>query len=152
MQNKFLRSELTKGSSFSCLFFNLALFSFQDAVFAVLRGFILSRRLIYYTTFSEVCQVFFQSFLKNFFRSCRIQNYSPLYLSVSLQAFLLYHVFGSLSRGFSEVFSNSFVSFSPILRFLLPLPRSATPVRLGSELVYYTTFSVPCQVLFQNFF
>ena len=69
MQNKLLYSELTKGSSFILAFFFLALFSFQDAVFVVFLRFfalfssaVLVRRLIYYTTLSDVCQAFFQKF------------------------------------------------------------------------------------------
>ena len=74
MQNKLLYSELTKGSSFILAFFFLALFSFQDAVFVVFLRFftlfssaVLVRRLIYYTTLSEVCQAFFQTFFQKFF-------------------------------------------------------------------------------------
>ena len=47
----------------------LALFSFQDAVFVVFGSVYLVKRLIYYTTFSEVCQAFFQTFSSFFWTS-----------------------------------------------------------------------------------
>ena len=49
----------------------LALFSFQDAVFVVFGSCYLVKRLIYYTTFSEVCQAFFQTFSSFFFAFVR---------------------------------------------------------------------------------
>ena len=48
----------------------LALFSFQDAV-RFPEVFILVKRLIYYTTFSEICQAFFQTFSSFFWTSFR---------------------------------------------------------------------------------
>ena len=121
MQNKFLHSELTKGSSFSCLFFNLALFSFQDAVFVVLRSFILSRRLIYYTTFSEVCQVFFQSFLKNFFRTVPNLSYSELLSAVplgQLASFSIIPHFQKFVKRFFQIFFE--VSLADFAVFIVP--------------------------------
>ena len=121
MQNKFLRSELTKGSSFSCLFFNLALFSFQDAVFVVLRGFILSRRLIYYTTFSEVCQVFFQSFLKNFFQNCSEFVVFRIALCCTSRSACKLFYYTTFSEVCQEVFQIFFeVSLADFAVFIVP--------------------------------
>ena len=75
-----------------------------------------------------------------------------LYLSIRLQAVLLYHISNCLSRGFFRFFQIFFLSHSTrFCDFSCPLPRSATPVRLGSELIYYTTFRIVCQEIFSKF-
>ena len=150
MQNKFLRSELTKGSSFSCLFFNLALFSFQDAVFVVLRGFILSRRLIYYTTFSEVCQVFFQSFLKNFFRTTPNLSYSELLSAVPLGQLASFSIIPHFQKFVKRFFRSFFQTLSFSSRrfcgFYCPLLALRLPSGLAANLfiIPHFRFLVKC--------
>ena len=106
MQNLFLSSELTKGSSFILAFFFSRIVQFSRCR---------SRRLLeVFTSSSDLFiiphfQVFVKPFLNFFevfsnlwfFRSARL-----LYLSISLQAFLLYHISDCLSRGFSDFFKS----------------------------------------------
>ncbi len=79
-------------------------------------------------------------------------SYSELLSAVPLGQLTSFSIIPHFQKFVKRFFKFSLKFLSPILRFLLSPPRSATPVRLGSELVYYTTFSVPCQVFFQNFF
>ena len=149
MQNKFLRSELTKGSSFILAFSFLALFSFQDAVGAAFKVLTSSGDLFIIPHFRK----FVKSFSKvswSFFCLCGVHQLTCLFLSISSQAFLLYHIFRSLSRGFLKVFKIFLRSFL-LLRSVvfLVLTSSLTPVRLGYRLCYYTTFLSFCQEVFE---
>ena len=149
MQNLSLSSELTKGSSFILAFSFLALFSFQDADLVGFWKF-LPRQATYllYHTFGFLSSLF-SNFFEVFFEAVVFQIRSLAASLDQLASFFIIPHFRSLVKSFLDFFKSFFSHRSVV--FMFP-PCSATPVRLGSELVYYTTFSIPCQVLFQNFF
>ena len=107
----FLMSRIDQGFQFySCLFLNLALFSFQDAVFVVSlsRSFRFSLAASYSlyhilgslsSLFSKFFEKLFVFLLMRFLESLALCN-----LSIRSQAFLLYHILRCLSRGFSNFF------------------------------------------------
>ena len=77
-----------------CTFFHLLLFNFQGPSLFAARF----MRLIYYITFSSVCQEVFQKFFKFF------QTVLTCYQVCLDATFILYHTFDRLSRGFAKVF------------------------------------------------
>ena len=138
---------INKGSSFSCLFLS-RIVQFSRCRFCRFWKF-LPRQATYllYHIFGSLSSLF-SNFFQNFFSILWLfRTARPLHLSISLQAFLLYHISRSLSRGFSDFFK----SFSRPDLVACPPPSSATPVRLGSELIYYTTFQTVCQEVFSKF-
>ena len=130
-----------------CTFLHLLLFNFQGPSLACR----LFMRLIYYITFSCVCQGVLQKFFKFFSLSSFVLPFlgfawlRPLYyitfssvcqevfqkffkffqtawLAASLDATcILYHTFSRLSRGFSKVFRKFFASHSQTFREALSL-------------------------------
>ena len=88
-------------------FFFLALFSFQDAGFVVFGSFYLVKRLIYYTTFSEVCQVFFQTFSKLFLDSVVFRS-ARCCISRSACKLFYYTTFQEVCQEVFQIFSNLF--------------------------------------------
>ena len=112
MQNKFLRSELTKGSSFILAFSFLALFSFQDAVGAAFKVFASSGDLFIIPHFRKFVKSFFQSFLKFFFLSLwRLSAHSSVSLD-QLASFSIIPHFQKFVKRFLKIFQDLFEIFS----------------------------------------
>ena len=95
---------------YSCLFFS-RIVQFSRCSRCRFQGACLVRRLIYYTTFQEVCQAFFQSFLKNFFRTAPNLSYSELLSAVplgQLASFSIIPHFQKFVKRFLKVFNRRF--------------------------------------------
>ena len=145
-----LQSELTKGSSFSCLFFSrivqFSRCSFRrsfEVLFSSGDLFIIPHFRIFVKPFFKVFWSFFLD---------RGSGSFPVSLDQVVSLFIIPH-FKLFVKRFFRFFQIFFLSRSTrICDFSCPLPRSATPVRLGSELFYYTTFHELCQEVFRNFF
>ena len=150
MQNLSLSSELTKGSSFILAFSFLALFSFQDADLVGFWKF-LPRQATYllYHIFGSLSSLFSNFFSKLFLDPVAFQNHLPAASLDQLASFSIIPHFKKFVKRFFRFFQ---IFFLPPVLWLVPLPCSVTPVRLGSELIHYTTFQTVCQEVFQNFF
>lgn len=114
----------------------------------------LSKALIYYITFSFVCQPLFRSFFKSFL----------WFLVVSREAtYSVYHISFRLSTPFQKFFSKVFFvvylflfqsSLTSLLRFFA-FPKAFTfhslsgpsSLSLAGQLYYFITFWLICQVL-----
>ena len=92
------------------LFSHCSVFKMQFSSF--LRGFVLVRRLIYYTTLSDFCQAFFQSFLKFFLD--RGSGSFPVSLDQVVSLFIIPH-FKLFVKRFFQIFSNLFLPADPNL-------------------------------------
>ena len=150
MQNKFLRSELTKGSSFILAFSFLALFSFQDAAGAAFK--------VLASSGDFFIIPHFRKFVKSFFKVSWSFFFLPLWRSSArssvsldqLASFSIIPHFQKFVKRFLKVF-RSFWDLFLLLRSVvfLVLTSSPTPVRLGYRLCYYTTFPSFCQEVFE---
>ncbi len=131
MQNSFLNSELTKGSSFILAFSFLALFSFQDAVGAAFKVFASSGDLFIIPHFRKFVKSFFQSFSSSFGvpSSCFAVSFRS-FLCISRSAHKLFNyttfsdvcqeVFRSFLRFLSSSFLNSWLFSSSSKTLRLP--------------------------------